>query len=82
MNREFKTTGTAYLLWALGLLAVCGVHRFYAGKPVSGLIWLLTGGLCGIGQIVDLFLIQGMIDDANAGLPAQQVIVVQVPKTD
>lgn len=34
-----------------------GVHRFYVGKVGTGLIWLFTFGLCGIGWIVDFILI-------------------------
>ena len=60
-----RSTGTAYLLWCLGFLAVCGIHRFYAGKPWTGLLWLFTGGLFFIGQIVDLFLIPSMIENSN-----------------
>ena len=30
--------------------------RDYLGRPLTGLLWLLTGGLCFIGQIVDVFL--------------------------
>ena len=37
-----------------------GSHRFYFGKPISGTIWFFTGGLLGIGWIIDLFLIPGM----------------------
>jgi TM2 domain-containing membrane protein YozV len=51
--------GIAYLLWLLGFMLVCGIHRFYTGRWVTGLIWLLTAGLLYIGQIVDLFLIPG-----------------------
>ena len=50
-----KTVG--YLLWIFGFL---GSHRFYYGKPVSGTIWLFTGGLLGVGWLVDLFLIPGL----------------------
>jgi TM2 domain-containing membrane protein YozV len=59
------SNGTAYLLWLLCFLGLCGIHRFYAGKPISGLIWLFTGGLLFIGQFIDLFLIPGMVDQAN-----------------
>ncbi len=60
-----KTKGIAYLFWLLCLVGFCGIHRFYAGKWVTGIIWLLTGGLLLIGQIIDLFLIPGMIERAN-----------------
>lgn len=46
-------------------MGFCGIHRFYNGKIITGLIWLFTGGLFLIGQIVDLLLISGMVDDAN-----------------
>ncbi len=60
-----KSTGVAYLLWLLCFLGFFGIHRFYMGKWVTGLLWLFTGGLFLIGQIIDLFLIPGMADRAN-----------------
>ncbi|RPI60659.1 MAG: NINE protein [Planctomycetaceae bacterium] len=60
-----KSTGLAYLLWCLGLVGLCGIHRFYAGKVFTGIIWLCTFGLLGIGQLIDLLLIPGMITNAN-----------------
>jgi TM2 domain-containing membrane protein YozV len=50
-----KTIG--YLLWIFGF---SGAHRFYYGRPVTGVIWLFTAGLFLIGWIVDLFLIPSM----------------------
>jgi len=41
------------------------VHRFYLGRVVSGVVWLLTGGLLGIGWLIDLFLIPGIVREAN-----------------
>jgi TM2 domain-containing membrane protein YozV len=34
-----------------------GIHRFYVGKIGTGIVWLLTGGLFGIGWIVDIVMI-------------------------
>ena len=61
-----KSTGTSYLLWLLCLIGVCGIHRLYNGRIITGVIWLLTGGLFLIGQIIDLFLIPGRAERANA----------------
>ncbi len=39
--------------------------RFYYGNKISGVIWFFTGGLCGIGWLVDLFLIPSLDRDAD-----------------
>ncbi|KAL0484863.1 hypothetical protein AKO1_003590 [Acrasis kona] len=54
----------AYVLWIF--LGVFGAHRFYLNRPISGVIWLLTGGLLGVGLLVDLCLIPMMVDEENA----------------
>ncbi len=61
-----RSVGAAYGLWALCLVGVAGVHRFYMGKWITGLIWLFTWGLVGIGSLIDLILIPGMIERRNA----------------
>ena len=38
-------------------LGVVGGHRFYVGKIGTGILWLLTGGLLGIGVLFDLYKI-------------------------
>ena len=60
--------GLTYVFWAMGLFGLNGIHRFYCRKPVSGGIWLMSLGLVGIGQMVDLFLIPGMVEEANRPL--------------
>ena len=39
------------------LLGYLGLHRFYEGKIWTGILWLCTGGLCGVGVVVDAILI-------------------------
>jgi hypothetical protein len=63
--------------WAVALilcifLGGIGAHRFYVGKIGTGLLWLFTFGLLGIGVIVDLILILcGRFLDKN-GCPLEQ----------
>ena len=60
-----KSTAVTYLLWILGGFGVLGLQRFYLGRWVSGLIWLLTGGVFFIGALVDLFVIPEMVRVEN-----------------
>ncbi len=55
----------AWLL--LGFLGVFGIHRFYMGKWITGLLWLLTGGLFLIGWLYDLWTLNGQISAVNEG---------------
>lgn len=64
-GQTMRSVGVAYGLWALGIVGVAGIHRFYCRKYLTGAIWLLTAGLCGIGTIVDLFLMNQLVTDAN-----------------
>lgn len=73
-RQQRRQVAPGYLLWALGLFGVCGLQRFYARKPLSGTLWLLTFGLCFIGQLVDLFLIPELVDQANQPLLLQEAL--------
>ena len=60
-----KDKSLTYILWLLCLVGFCGIHRMYLGRWITGIIRLLTGGLLLIGQIIDLFLIPGMVEREN-----------------
>ena len=45
------------LLSLLIFFGICGVHRIYAGKVITGIIQFLTVGVFGIWQIIDIILI-------------------------
>ena len=51
-----------YVLWIIGFT---GAHRFYFGKPITGIIWFFTFGLLGIGWLIDAFLIPSMDEEAD-----------------
>lgn len=59
------STGLAYGLWCAGLLGACGIHRFYLGKVGTGILYLLTFGLLGIGQLYDLFAMKKLVRRAD-----------------
>lgn len=50
-----KSKGTAAVLCFL--LGVLGIHRFYVGKIGTGILWLLTFGLFGLGAVIDFVMI-------------------------
>ena len=50
----------------LTFLGIFGVHRFYLGKWLSGLLWLCTGGLLMIGVIYDFWTLNDQVTVRNA----------------
>jgi TM2 domain-containing membrane protein YozV len=64
LNRDQHTHSLllGYLLWIFGFI---GAHRFYYGKPITGVIWFFTLGLFFVGWIIDLFLIPSMEREAE-----------------
>jgi TM2 domain-containing membrane protein YozV len=60
-----KSKGTAYLLWLISIFGWLGFQHFYLGKIGKGIIWIFTGGVFGIGSLVDLFTLGGAVDNYN-----------------
>ena len=53
----------AWLL--LTFLGALGLHRFYLGKWGTGILYLLTFGLLGIGIIYDFLTLNSQISERN-----------------
>ncbi len=62
VKRSTHSLLVGYLLWIFGFM---GAHRFYYGKPISGVIYFFTLGLFFVGWFVDLFLLPKMDREAE-----------------
>lgn len=49
----------------LTFLGFFGVHRFYLGRWVTGIIWLFTGGLFTLGWLYDLWKLNQLVSENN-----------------
>ena len=63
----FQTGRVNYsVAWILlTFLGLFGVHRFYMGKWLTGLVYLLTGGLFGLGYLYDYWTLNNQITEIN-----------------
>lgn len=49
-----KDPQTVRLMAIIGIVAIPGLHRFWAGQLGIGFLYLLTGGLLWVGTIMDI----------------------------
>ena len=64
---RFRTGPVNYsVAWILlTFLGLFGVHRMYMGKWLTGILYLLTLGLFGLGYLYDYWTLNGQVDDLN-----------------
>lgn len=62
----YDYTAAWILLTFLGLI---GVHRMYLGKWITGIIYLLSGGIFGLGYLYDFWTINEQVSKLNCQQP-------------
>lgn len=50
----------------LAFLGFFGVHRFYMGKIFTGILWLISGGLFGLGYLYDMWTLNEQVSKINS----------------
>jgi TM2 domain-containing membrane protein YozV len=66
-DRRFRPGSKNYnVAWVLlTFLGIFGIHRFYLGKWITGILYLLTGGLLLLGVIYDYWTLNDQIDEIH-----------------
>ncbi len=66
-NRKYSQGKYDYsVAWLLlTFLGLFGVHRFYLGKWITGIIWLCTGGFFLVGYLYDFLNMNEMVSEQN-----------------
>ncbi len=67
-----KDPQTILLLTLVGFLGIAGIQRFFVDQIGMGILYVLTGGLCLIGTIIDLINYKRIAFDYNQQ-QAQQI---------
>ena len=57
MNNETSNKKRLPAFLLCFFFGIFGVHRFYVGKIGTGILWLFTIGLAGIGTLIDFIMI-------------------------
>jgi len=73
-----KDPQTILLTCLLGFVCVAGIHRFIVGEIGMGILYVLTGGLCLIGTIVDAVNHKTIALDYNQKMLAETMIMMNI----
>ena len=76
-----KNKGVAYILWLFSFFGCFGFHRFYLRRYGTGIIWILTGGVCGFGSLIDLFTLGGMVEQYNTNIELKTIRTATLSNT-
>ena len=66
-DRRYQSGGLSYdVAWILlTFTGVFGLHRMYQGKWLTGILYLLTLGLLGVGIIYDFLTLNEQVSEIN-----------------
>jgi len=73
-----KDPQTILLTCLLGLVCIAGIHRFLIGQIGMGILFLLTGGLCLIGTIVDAINHKSLALEYNQEMIAESIALIRM----
>ncbi|WP_158825577.1 TM2 domain-containing protein [Mucilaginibacter lacusdianchii] len=73
-----RTPQDILLFTLLGFVGVAGVQRFLVGQVGMGIIYLLTGGFCGIGTVVDIINHKSIATDYNRDMAYETLQMVKM----
>ncbi|AHF15710.1 TM2 domain-containing protein [Niabella soli] len=64
-QRKRKSRNEMLLLTLIGFVGVAGIQRLVIGDIALGIVYLLTGGLCLVGTIIDLIKVNSLTQEYN-----------------
>ena len=62
-NQGYLDYTVAWVL--MTFLGLFGIHRMYMGKWITGIIYLATGGVFGLGYLYDFWTLNGQVSEIN-----------------
>jgi len=65
------------ILTLLGFVCFAGIQRFVLNQIGMGILYLLTGGLCFIGTIIDLVNYQKMAFESNRKVADEVAVLIR-----
>jgi TM2 domain-containing membrane protein YozV len=73
-----KDTQTLLLVCLLAFFGAAGIQRFMLGQTGMGVLYFITWGFCGIGQLIDIINIKGMTSKYNQAQAMETASMVKM----
>lgn len=74
-----KDPKTLLLVSLVGFLGIAGIQRFMVDQTGMGLLYLFTGGFCGIGTIIDIVTAKKLAFTYNQAQAQQISLMIRNP---